>query len=169
MFYVFPDSDVSVVEVLPGVVVASVGLTLFASLFRLYLTVSGRGEDGGQSIVAAVVLLLTWLYFSSLVLLLGVAVNAVLSNRSRDVSIDPVVGGVARGERRTLATREELVAELEELAERLDADPETFVALVDDEEVSLHPPQSLTVDSDPEFGFGDGSVSLELRWTPREE
>jgi membrane protein len=169
MFYVFPDSDVSVVEVLPGVVVAAVGLTLFASLFRLYLTVSGRGEDGGQSIVAAVVLLLTWLYFSSLVLLLGVAVNAVLSNRSRDVSIDPVVGGVPRGDRRQLARREELVAELEELARLLDADPETFRAQVDDEELALYPPQAVTVDSDPELGFGDGSVALELRWTPCEE
>ncbi|MFD1514822.1 YihY/virulence factor BrkB family protein [Halomarina rubra] len=167
MYYVFPDADVSVAEVLPGVVVASIGLTLFATLFKLYVSVSGKGDT--QSLVAVVVLLLTWLYFSSLVLLLGVAVNAVLSNRSRDVSIDPVIGGVPRGERRKLATREELVAELEELANKLDADPESFVAYVDDEEVSLHPPQAITVDSDPDFGFGDGSVALELRWTPREE
>ena len=167
MYYVFPDADVSVVEVLPGVVVASVGLTLFASLFKLYVAVSGRGDS--QSFVAVIVLLLTWLYFSSLVILLGVAINAVLSNRSRDVSIDPVVGGVPRGDGRKLAERDELVAELDELATLLDADPETFVARVDDREVSLHPPQAITVDADPEFGFGDGSVSLELRWTPREE
>ncbi|MWG35127.1 YihY/virulence factor BrkB family protein [Halomarina oriensis] len=167
MYYVFPDADVSVVEVLPGVVVASVGLALFASLFRLYVMETGKADSG--SFVAAVILLLTWLYFSSLVILLGVAVNAVLSNRSRDVSIDPVVGGVERGERRSLAEREELVAELEELADRLDADPETFVARIDDEEVSLHPPQSITLDTDPDFGFGDDSVALELRWTPREE
>ena len=168
MYYVFPDADVSVVEVLPGVLVASVGLTLFALLFKVYVSVSGKGQET-QSLVAVVVLLLTWLYFSSLVILLGVAVNAVLSNRSRDVSIDPVVGGVSRGDRRKLAERDELVAELEELAALLDADPVTFVAYVDDREVSLHPPQTITVDTDPEFGYGDGSVSLELRWTPREE
>lgn len=39
---------------------------------------------------------LTWLYFSGLVVLVGVAVNAVLSNRSRDVDIRPVLGGTPR-------------------------------------------------------------------------
>ncbi|MFC5972564.1 YihY/virulence factor BrkB family protein [Halomarina salina] len=170
MYYVFPDADVSVTEVLPGVVVASVGLTLFALLFKVYITFSGNADSAQSgSLVAAIILLLTWLYFSSLVILLGVAVNAVLSNRSRDVSIDPVVGGVPRGERRKLATRDELVAELEAFATLLDDDPETFVAHIDDQEVSLHPPQAITVDTDPELGFGDGSVAVELRWTPREE
>jgi uncharacterized BrkB/YihY/UPF0761 family membrane protein len=47
-----------------------------------------------------VLVFLTWLYFSGLVVLVGVAINAVLSNRSRDVDIRPVLGG-SPGERTT--------------------------------------------------------------------
>ncbi|WP_254535483.1 YihY/virulence factor BrkB family protein [Halomarina litorea] len=166
MYYVFPDTDVSVVEVLPGVLVAAVGLTTFATLFQYYVEFSSQGSS--SNVVANVVLLLTWLYFSGLVILLGVAVNAVLSNRSRDVSIDPVFGGVPRGHDRPLADRETLVRELDRLARLLDDDPESVTVVVDGEEVALHPPQSLTVDESPEFGFGDDAVSVELRWTPRE-
>lgn len=38
MYYVFPDTDVTLVEVLPGTVFAAVGLTLFESLFGLYVS-----------------------------------------------------------------------------------------------------------------------------------
>ncbi len=164
MYYVFPDTDVSVVEVIPGVLVASVGLTTFATLFQYYVEFSSQGSS--SNVVATVVLLLTWLYFSGLVILLGVAVNAVLSNRSRDVSIDPVFGGVARGTDRPLADREALVRDLDRLARLLEDDPSSMTVTVDGESVDLHPPQALTVDESPDLAFGDGAVAVELRWTP---
>jgi membrane protein len=168
MYYVFPDADVTVREVVPGVVLASVGLAAFTALFQFYVELSGRGAE--TNLVANIVLLLTWLYFSGLVILLGVAVNAVLSNRSRDVSIDPVIGGVPRGRRQEVATRRELVAELEALADRLNGDPESVVAMVDGEELSLHPPESITLNADATSDvLGTGDVTLTLRWAPREE
>lgn len=167
MYYVFPDTDVTVSEVLPGVVLAAAGLATFTSLFQFYVAFSSQG--GGTNLVANVVLLLTWLYFSGLVILLGVVVNAVLSNRSRDVSIDPVIGGAPRGERRDVASRAELTADLDALARRLEASPESLTVVVDGEEQSLHPPQSITLDAGTDPGvLDDGDVTLTLRWTPRE-
>ncbi|MUV58229.1 YihY/virulence factor BrkB family protein, partial [Halogeometricum sp. CBA1124] len=66
--------------------------------FQVYAANAGRYEAYG--VIGGVLLLLTWLYFSGLVVLLGAAVNAVLSNRSRDVNVDPVFGGIPPEEKR---------------------------------------------------------------------
>ena len=79
MYYVFPDADVSVREVLPGVFVAAVGWTVLKGLFRAYVAYAGSYEVYG--VIGGVLLLLSWLYFSSLVLLLGAVVNLVLAGR----------------------------------------------------------------------------------------
>ncbi len=91
LYYVFPDADVGVVEVLPGTAVAAVGLALGESAFSLY--VAWSSSQPTASVVAALVVFLTWLYVSGLILLVGAAINAVLSNRSEDVSVEPVLGG----------------------------------------------------------------------------
>ena len=80
IYYVFPDVDVSVRDVLPGTIVAAIGWTLLQGLFQLYTTFSSTSELYGA--IGGVILLVTWLYFGSLVLLLGAAVNVVLSGHS---------------------------------------------------------------------------------------
>jgi membrane protein len=171
IYYIFPDTDVSGVEVLPGILIAAVGITVFSSLFDLYLQFSARSADG--TLVANVVLLLTWLYFSGLVLLLGVIVNAVLSGRSHDVSIDPVIGSrkSEHSNERDLKDRTELVDEIEQLEDLLD-DAEEVVVTVDDEQVALSPPQRVQTDTSTDgswFGLRNGLVGIELKWWLREE
>ena len=166
MYYIFPDSDVTVWEIVPGVLLASIGLTVLESLFRVYTQFRSPGGDGA---IAGVLLLLTWLYFSGLVILLGVVVNAVLTNRSQDISIDPVIGGVEPPhQQRDSAARKQLISNLRE-AENNIAGAGRLVITADDTNVHLPPPRHVTTDiEESNFTLGDGAVSLELQWTPKE-
>ncbi|WP_435363236.1 YihY/virulence factor BrkB family protein [Haloarchaeobius sp. DYHT-AS-18] len=83
MYYVFPDEDVTVREVIPGTVFAAAGWTTLESLFQYYVAVAGKADAYG--VVGAILLLVTWLYFSGLIILVGAALNAVLAGRSDDV------------------------------------------------------------------------------------
>lgn len=80
MYYVFPDTDVTAREVLPGVVVVAVGWALLQALFQVYVAVSTGG--GAADLLTGVMLLLTWLYFGGVILLLGVVVNAVVGGHT---------------------------------------------------------------------------------------
>lgn len=82
MYYVFPNIDVSVREVLPGVLVAAVGWTSLEWLFHLYASASSKPDIYG--LLGTVLLLVTWLYVGGLVLLAGASVNATLSGRDGD-------------------------------------------------------------------------------------
>jgi len=83
MYYVFPNVDVTVREILPGALVAAVGWALLQGLFQVYVVVS---TGGATSLLTGVMLVLTWLYFSGVVLLLGVVVNAVVGGHTDDES-----------------------------------------------------------------------------------
>jgi membrane protein len=168
MYYVFPDSDVGVVEVLPGVLVAAVGLASFETLFQLYARVSANAQD--PSVIAGILVLLTWLYFSGLVILLGAAVNAVLSNRSRDVNVRPVFGGVAYDDSRG-PTRTDVTDAVETLEHALAGTgegkaAEDVVVIVGDRRVVVPTPDGIVVRTDT--GVLGGPVRLELTWSPRE-
>lgn len=89
MYYRFPDVDVELRSVLPGVVFAAVGWALFQAVFQVYLAFSGGGSG---SVFGGIIVVLTWLYFSGLVLLLGAVINAVLGGHSSGEA-----GGVGRG------------------------------------------------------------------------
>lgn len=80
IYYVFPDVDVSVRDVLPGTIVAAIGWALLQGLFRVYTNYSSTGELYGA--IGGIILLVTWLYFGALILLLGAAVNVVLAGQS---------------------------------------------------------------------------------------
>ncbi len=162
IYYVFPDADVSLLEVVPGVLVAAVGLTVFESLFSVYVSFRGPGEN----FVASVLVLLTWLYFSGLVILLGAAVNAVLSNRSRDVNIDPVVGGVPADTERGPPARSDVVGPLSHLEARIEG-ANSLTIVVDGEEVDLPVPDSLRADTDTQRWLPGGHVTLEMEWSTR--
>jgi membrane protein len=170
MYYVFPDSDVGVLEVVPGVLFAALGLASFETLFQLYAAVSSRAQD--PSVVAGILVLLTWLYFSGLVILLGAAVNAVLSNRSRDVNVRPVLGGVDYDNTEG-ATRREVTDAIEALEHAFAThdevkgdDPAEFVVTVGDRRVTVPAPDSVVAKTDT--GLLGGPVELELSWSPRE-
>ena len=164
MYYVFPDTDVTFHEILPGVLLAAGGITTAQTLFQVYSSL--RTADDGN-LVASVLVLLTWLYIVGFVILLGAAVNAVLSNRSRDVDIDPVVGGVSRrkGSGRAPIQRDALLEHVERIRDLL-ADGESVTVTVDGETVDLEPPQSTSLERQPAVFGLDTSVALELRWWP---
>ncbi|WP_309221733.1 YhjD/YihY/BrkB family envelope integrity protein [Halorussus sp. MSC15.2] len=78
VYVVFPDADVSIREALPGAVLATVGWTILQVLFRVYAAASSTGPS---QFLGTALLLVTWLYFASILVLLGGVVNVVLANR----------------------------------------------------------------------------------------
>ena len=80
VYYVFPDADVSVREVIPGVLVVAVGWAVLQGLFQLYTEYAGQYEVYGT--IGGVLLVLTWLYLAAFLLLVGVAVNVVVAGRT---------------------------------------------------------------------------------------
>ena len=121
MYYRFPDVDLTWRSVMPGVVFAAVGWAVFQSLFQVYLQFSG-GDSG--SFFGGVVVVITWLYFSGLVLLLGAVINAVVGGHSSGRA-----GGVGRGassyetEREEELSRREVSEYLELLRKDLTSGP----------------------------------------------
>ncbi|NGM70972.1 YihY family inner membrane protein [Natronolimnobius sp. AArcel1] len=79
MYYFFPDVSVAKREVIPGVLVAAIGWTILQSLFSVYVSFAGDSEAAGP--LGAILLLLTWLYFGSMILLVGGVINAVGAGR----------------------------------------------------------------------------------------
>jgi membrane protein len=79
IYYVFPDTDVGVWDVFPGVVIAAVGWAAMQGLFQLYLSVADPSAGG---VFGGVIVIVTYLYFSALVLLVGAVVNAVAGSHS---------------------------------------------------------------------------------------
>jgi len=80
LYYVFPDVDTSIRAVLPGTLLAAVGWTVLGTAFRLYAVSADQFALYG--ILGAVLLLVTWFYVGSLVLLAGATLNAVLAARA---------------------------------------------------------------------------------------
>ncbi len=138
MYYVFPDEDVTVREIVPGAVVAALGWTLLSYSFRLYAMTSSSSEYG---IIGVVILLVTWLYFGGLTLLVGAAVNAVLAGRSEDVA-DLAWGGTAPA-----ANDADFVAPLRDLERRLHrrAPDDEVIVGVGGETVALPAPAEASV------------------------
>jgi membrane protein len=82
MYFVLPPVDVTLGEVLPGAAVAAVGWVLLQVAFRIYAANAGQFE--GYGLIGGVLLFVTWLYFASIVVLLGAAVNAVRGGAVRE-------------------------------------------------------------------------------------
>ncbi|WP_410766914.1 YihY/virulence factor BrkB family protein [Haloferax sp. DFSO60] len=163
MYYIFPDEDVTYLEVLPGTVVAAVGLAVFEGLFRFYIGVSSQSTD--PSVIAGVLVLLTWLYFSGLVILFGAVVNAVLSNRSQDVNVPPLFGGLPPREKAVLADRTTVSDALFRANRLIESSNGEIFVRVGDEEVPIPRPEKVVLDTDTNTFLPDGPVRLELRWS----
>lgn len=163
MYYIFPDADVSLVEIVPGTAFAAVALTVAHALFTT-LRIGGAGGN----LVASVLVLLTWLYVTGLAILLGVAINAVLSNRSADVDIEPVIGGVATGsggiDRQV--DRSALLADLEAVVTAFEESDADVGLLVGKERLTVPRPGRATVDRSHGVYSRTDSVGLTLTWWP---
>jgi membrane protein len=136
MYYVFPDEDVSVREIVPGAVVAGGSWTALSLAFGLYVETSSATEYG---VVGVIILLITWLYFAGFVLLVGASVNAVLAGRSEDVTDIAWQGG------KPTANDAAFVAPLRDL-EAADWDGEVRVT-VGDTDVRLPAPEDAGVEA----------------------
>lgn len=117
IYYVFPDADVGVRDVFPGVLVAAVGWAAMQGLFQLYLSVADPSTGG---LFGGVIVIVTYLYFSALVLLVGAVVNAVAGSHSSGQA-GPVSGKPDgfRTERETRLDRAEFEAYLYDLRAEL--------------------------------------------------
>ena len=82
LYFLFPEVDLTVREVLPGAGLAALGWTVLGSAFQLYATFASSASVYG--LLGAVLLVLAWFYFAALLLLLGAALNAVLSGHTPD-------------------------------------------------------------------------------------
>ncbi|POG56785.1 YihY/virulence factor BrkB family protein [Haloferax marisrubri] len=83
LYYVFPDADLSPRQVVPGTIFAAVGWTVLGVGFGIYASVAGASVAGA---LGTLLLLVTWFYFSGLILLSGAVVNAVLAGVGGDAS-----------------------------------------------------------------------------------
>jgi YihY family inner membrane protein len=79
-YYVLPDRNLTPREALPGTVFAAVGWTVLGTVFGFYAGSAG-GDNPAAAVVGAVLILLTWFYFSGILLLTGAVINAVLAGR----------------------------------------------------------------------------------------
>ena len=75
IYYVLSPIPTSVRAVVPGAVVAAVGWVVLQVAFRIYAV--SASQYGAYGVLGGILLFVTWLYFASVVVLLGAAVNAV--------------------------------------------------------------------------------------------
>ncbi|WP_224268966.1 YihY/virulence factor BrkB family protein [Haloprofundus salinisoli] len=76
LYYIFPNADLSIRDVVPGLVTAAAGWAALQALFQVYVAASAKTDAYG--VLGGIVLLVTWLYFAGLLLLLGAVINAVV-------------------------------------------------------------------------------------------
>jgi len=82
LYFLFPDVDLAVRDVLPGATLAALGWTVLGSAFQLYAAYAAGASIYG--LLGAVLLVLAWFYFGALILLLGATLNAVRSGHAPD-------------------------------------------------------------------------------------
>jgi YihY family inner membrane protein len=107
LYYLLPDADVSVREVVPGTAFAAVGWAVLGSAFGFYAQQAGGSVAGA---LGALLLLMTWFYLSGILILTGAVINAVVGGRIADEEgVDETAGAADRqvqhpGDRRDWST-----------------------------------------------------------------
>ena len=80
VFYVLPPVEMTVRRALPGALVVAAGLLVLQFVFQAYM--AGAEKYQAYGFLGAVLLFVTYLYFTGILLLLGAAVNYVLGPRT---------------------------------------------------------------------------------------
>lgn len=80
LYYLFPDVEVGFEEALPGTVFAAVSWALLSAGFQVYA--SNARTFALYGVVGGVLLVLTWLYLASLVLIVGAVLNERMASGS---------------------------------------------------------------------------------------
>ena len=170
MYYLFPDRDLTWRQVAPGVVFAAVGWAVLQSLFQVYLVFKGGGST---SFLSGVIIIITWLYFSGLVLLLGAVINAVIGGHGTEASDGAGADLAGRSPDRTRTmNRADLATYLESFHDRAvgagrrttppNGISEGFVPPTDESTVTV---EEYSTEAD-----GETQSTVLVRWrTPREE
>jgi hypothetical protein len=97
LYYFLPMDDVTLREAIPGAVFAAIGWTVLQTGFRIYAAQAGGSAYG---VIGAALLILTFLYFGGMILLIGVAINAVLAGRTgKGSGVEAASEGEEGGER----------------------------------------------------------------------
>lgn len=160
MYYRFPDTVHSWREVLPGAILAAVGWAALQGLFQVYVLFKG---DGTGSFFGGVIVVVTWLYFSGLVLLLAAVVNAVRTGHAGDLTTE-ATSDTEMARENTL-TRDELGNYLTELKEQVAGRYEGMQAAVAHTNRPIpNGPVEVT-----EREVGDDEYAVEIRWEMDEE
>lgn len=76
IYYLLPAIDHSLVDALPGAIVAAVSWAILNTLFGIYAAYASQYEVYG--VLGGVLLLLTWFYISGVIIVFGAVINAVL-------------------------------------------------------------------------------------------
>lgn len=161
MYYRFPDVDVAWRQVVPGAVFAAVGWAAFQALFQVYLTFTGGSSD---SLFGGVIVVITWLYFSGVVLLAGAVINAVIGGHTSGKA-----GGVGRGAtgyettREEAMNRDEFATYLNDLREALTGHYEGMRPTVDADRYSA-PIGDVTVIEQLKPDGDERELSVAFRW-----
>ncbi|WP_227374901.1 YihY/virulence factor BrkB family protein [Haladaptatus halobius] len=138
LYYVFPDTKLTIREALPGTAVATVGLTALQAFFQVYVSLS---QFTAFDVLGGALLLVWWLYFGAILILLGVVVNAVLAGRgyrkTKDAGETKKRQQEDRGEYMTDDTEQSApdILELHDDVERLRSEFEEFEHDVDERTV----------------------------------
>ena len=165
MYYLFPDTDLELDDVVPGALFAAVGWAVMQGLFQVYLAFK---DPGSSSFFGSVIVVVTYLYFSGLVLLVGAVLNSVLGGHSSGAP-----GGVGRhaggrgDERRESLAGDELAAYLRGLREELTGRYEGMRPAVDSERPERRPVSGEAVEL-TESSAADGERrrwTVTLQWT----
>lgn len=86
LYYIFPASDVTAPEAIPGAIFAGIGWTFLGTAFGIYTSYAGGFQLYG--VLGGVLLLLVWFYFGGLILLVGAALNAVIVGRFEESELE---------------------------------------------------------------------------------
>src|SRR5213076_3621730 len=87
LYLITPENYLTVRQALPGAILFSLGWLAVTKLFQLYVAKYDRYNPTYHAL-ASIIVLLTWMYLTCLLLLLGGKLNAIL-RREREVAHAP--------------------------------------------------------------------------------
>jgi membrane protein len=91
LYYILPARNVTPREALPGTLFAAAGWTGLQTGFRVY---AGQAGTNAYGVLGGALLLVTFLYFGSLILLVGVVLNAAVAGRLDEADVEDEMGSI---------------------------------------------------------------------------